>query len=96
MIVILSARFPTKIYDERDIIIDRKSAPFGYIAGFIFLVAAGFFLFVIVKPLGTVTNIYIWSLFCYLVYLTFYVGTVVSSIVSLVQYYRPDNKSIEA
>lgn len=81
MIVILSARYPTKSYDERDIIIEHKAAPFGYVAAFMFLTAAGLFLRVS---------------FCYLVYLTYFVGTFVSSIASLVQYYRTGNKSIAA
>ncbi len=88
MIAILSVRFPTKIYDERDIIIEHKSAPFGYMAAFIFLVAAGFSLFAMVKPLDTTPNIYIWMRFCYLVYLAFFVGTFMSSIASRVQYGR--------
>ncbi len=92
MITILSVRIPTKSYDERDIIIEHKSAPFGYISAFIFLVAAGFSLFVMVKPLDTTPNIYIWMRFCYLVYLAFFAGTSVSSIASLVQYGRGGRK----
>ncbi len=92
MIAILSVRIPTKSYDERDIIIEHKSAPFGYMAAFIFLIAAGFSLFVMVKPLDTTPNIYIWMRFCYLVYLAFFAGTFVSSIASLVQYGRGGKK----
>ncbi len=86
MIAILSVRIPTKSYDERDIIIEHKSAPLGYIAAFIFLIAAGFSLFVMVKPLDTTPNIYIWMRFCYLVYLAFFVGWLVSAIAALAQY----------
>lgn len=96
MIAILSVRFPTKTFDERDIIIEHKSAPLGYIAAFIFLIAAGFSLFVMVKPLDTTPNIYIWMRFCYLVYLAFFVGTFMSSIASLAQYHCVGNKSVEA
>ncbi len=86
LILILSTRFRKKDYDERDTIIEHKSSGVGYITGLIFMVAAGFFLFCIVEPLGTTTNIYIWMRFAYLVYLALFVSFLTSSIAALIQY----------
>lgn len=86
LILIISYRIRKKDYDERDKEICRKSIGFGYIAAMIFLVAGGFFLFYIVEPLGTTTNIYILMRFCCLVYLTCFVGFLVSAIAALTRY----------
>jgi hypothetical protein len=75
-------------FDERDKAIYRKSSGIGYITGLTFIVAAGFFLFCIVEPLGATTNIYIWMRFTYLVYLALFVSFLTSSIAALIQYGR--------
>jgi FtsH-binding integral membrane protein len=85
LIVIISMRFRKKDYDERDAIIEHKSNGVGYLTAFIFLVVAGYCLFLI-NPRGSTQNIYMVSRGAYLVYLTFFVSLLTSSITALIQY----------
>lgn len=80
-IVIISARFPTKKFDERDKLIDRKALIIGSIGVFIFLGAASGFLCV-VNPAGSIRNL----LIPFLVYLAFFVWLLVSSAAGLILY----------
>ena len=80
-IVIISARFPTKKFDERDKLIDRKALTFGTIGAFVFLAGAGWFLCVISK-MGSIRA----SLIITLVYLACFVLILVSSVAALIQY----------
>ncbi len=86
LFVVIESRYRKREFDERDKAIYRKSSGIGYVTGLTFIVAAGFFLFCIVEPLGATTNIYIWMRFTYLVYLAFFVSFLTSSIAALVQY----------
>ncbi len=88
LILLLGTRYPKKDYDERDLIIDRKSLGAGFVAGFIFLFAAGVFVTVTSKPFDTLTNIYIWMRFSFLLYLAAFVSFLATSIASLIQYGR--------
>jgi len=81
LMVILSWRFPTKGYDERDKEIDRKSMSYGIIGAFVFLGAAVLALG-IMSPLGSMKIFFLSSL----VYLAFFVCVMVSSIAVLIQY----------
>ena len=81
MIVIISARFSKKIYDERDKLIDRKANAIGMVGAFIFLGGAGWFLSVITK-MGSIKA----PLVILLVYLACFVWILVSSAAALIQY----------
>jgi len=81
LIVIISARFPTKKFDERDKLIDRKALTFGTIGAFVFLAGAGWLLCVI-SQMGSIRA----SLILTLVYLACFVWILVSSVAALVQY----------
>ena len=85
LIVVISTRFRKKDYDERDLLIERKSSGIGYITAFIFLVVAVYFLFFI-NPRGSTQNIYLVSRGAYLIYLTFFVSLLASSIAALIRY----------
>jgi len=80
MILILDWRWK-KIYDERDMLIDRKANVIGIMGAFGFLGAAGWFLTVITK-LGSIKAHLIMSL----VYLACFVWILVSSVAALIQY----------
>ena len=86
LIILIESRYRKREFDERDKAIYHKSVYAGYAAALIFMVAAGFFLFTIVEPFGTTTNIYIWMRFSYLVYLAAFVSFFVSSLAALTQY----------
>ena len=88
LIVFIEQRYRKRDFDERDKEIGHKSVYAGYVAALVFMVAAGFFLFTIVEPLGTTTNIYIWMRFAFLVYLASFVSFLATSIASLMQYGR--------
>ncbi len=85
LIVVISMRFRSKDYDERDLLIERKSSGIGYITAFIFLAIAVYFLFFI-NPRGSTRNIYLVIRGSYLVYLTFLVSLLTSSSAALIQY----------
>ena len=80
LIVILEWRWK-KIYDERDIEIDRRALHYGMVGAFIFLGGAGWYLTVITK-LGSVKA----DLIVSLVYLAVFVCILVSSAAALIQY----------
>jgi tryptophan-rich sensory protein len=83
LIVITAWRFPQKDFDERDKLIDHKTAIFGYMGGLIFLVGAGWFI-IIANQLGTIKSL----LIIYLIYLAYFVSVSASSIAALIQYGR--------
>ena len=85
LIVIISFRIRKKDYDERDIIIERKSSGVGYATAFIFLVVAGYCLFLI-NPRGSIRNIYWIMRGSTLVYLSVFISLLTSSIAALIQY----------
>ncbi|MHC4395010.1 MAG: hypothetical protein ACYS1A_05090 [Planctomycetota bacterium] len=85
LILFISTRFRKKDYDERDTIIEHKSSGVGYITAFIFLVVVGYCSFLI-NPRGSTRNIYWVTRGLYLVYLTFFVSLLTSSIAALIQY----------
>ena len=80
MILILDWRWK-KIYDERDIEIERRALYYGIVGAFIFLGAAGWFLTVVTK-LGSIKA----HLIMCLVYLACFVWILVSSSAALIQY----------
>ena len=80
LIVILEWRWK-KIYDERDIEIDRRALHYGIVGAFIFLGGAGWYLTVITR-LGSVKA----DLIISLVYLAVFVCILVSSVAALIQY----------
>jgi len=80
LIIILEWRWK-KIYDERDIEIERRALYYGIVGAFIFLGGAGWFLTVITK-LGSIKAHLIMSL----VYLACFVWILVSSAAALIQY----------
>ena len=84
LIVIISARFPKKNFDERDKLIDRKANAIGIAGAFIFLAGAGWFLSVITK-MGSIKA----PLIILLVYLACFVWVMVSSAAALIQYGWP-------
>ena len=81
MIVIISSRFPKKIYDERDKLIDRKANAIGIVGAFVFLGGAGWLLSVITK-MGSIKA----PLVILLVYLACFVWVLVSSTAALIHY----------
>jgi len=85
LIVIISMRYKGKDYDERDLLIERKSDRFGYIAAFTFFVVAGYCLFLI-NPRGTTSNILMVMRGMYLVYLAYLISLLTSSLAALIQY----------
>ncbi|MHC4354261.1 MAG: hypothetical protein ACYS0H_16265, partial [Planctomycetota bacterium] len=72
-----------KVYDERDLYIERRAAICGGIGALTFLALAGWYLTVATK-MGFVRAV----LIILLVYLAFFVGTAVLSIVALILYGR--------
>ena len=80
LIVILEWRWK-KIYDERDIEIDRRALHYGIVGAFIFLGGAGWYLTVITR-LGSVKA----DLIISLVYLAVFVCILVASVAALIQY----------
>jgi hypothetical protein len=83
LIVIISARFPKKNFDERDKLIDRKANAIGIVGVFIFLGAASWFLGIVTKMgMVNVTQITL------LIYLAAFVWLIISSVATLVQYGR--------
>ncbi len=83
LIVITAWRLPQKDFDERDKLIDHKTAPFGYLSAFVFLAAAGWFL-IVNSHLGAIKSM----LIIYLIYLAYFVSVVASSLAALIQYGR--------
>ena len=72
-----------KVYDERDLQIERQAAICGSVGALTFLALAGWYLTVATK-MGFIRAV----LILLLVYLAFFVGIVVLSIVALIQYGR--------
>ena len=83
LMVIVSARFKKKDFDERDRQIERKGLVAGIMATFIFLGGASWFL-VVTTGMGPITSLSI----IWLVYLAAFVWYLVSAIAALVQYGR--------
>ena len=83
LMVIISARFPGKYYDERDKLIERRAQIIGAMGVFIFLVGAIYFLFLISRVDSIRTLSIVW-----LVYLAAFVWFFVSSVAALIQYGR--------
>jgi len=82
LIVIISARFPTKKFDERDKLIDRKANAIGIVGTFIFLAGAGGFYVLLAGRMGSIKAV----LIIHLVYLACFVWILVSSVAALIQY----------
>ena len=72
-----------KVYDERDLQIERQVVILGAIGAFTFLAGAGWFLTVETK-MGSIKAVLIFLL----IYLAYFVGSLVSYIVALIQYGR--------
>jgi len=83
LMVIISARFKKKDFDERDKQIERKGLVSGMIGTFIFLAGAGWLL-VVTTRMGPITSLSI----IWLIYLAAFVWYLVSSVASLIQYGR--------
>jgi hypothetical protein len=84
LIVILDWGWKRKrIYDERDLHIERRSLIIGVLAVFFFLGGAAMILLVL-RPLGSINVYFLPSL----VYLAYFVLILVSSIAALIQYGR--------
>lgn len=81
--VILGARFPTKKFDERDKLIDRKAVAIGVVGAFLFLAGAAVFLGVMTQW----SSVRVSAIFS-LVYLACFVCILVSSAAALVLYVR--------
>ena len=72
-----------KVYDERDLQIERRAAVLSAVGAFTFLAGAGWFLTVDTK-MGSIRAV----LILLLVYLAYFVSNLVLSIVALIQYGR--------
>ncbi len=72
-----------KIYDERDLQIEREAAICGWVGALTFIALAGWYLTVATK-MGSIKAV----LILFLVYLAFFVSIVVLSIVALILYGR--------
>ena len=72
-----------KVYDERDLQIERRAAILGAVGAFTFLAGAGWFLTVDTK-MGSIKAV----LILLLVYLAYFVSNLVLSIVALIQHGR--------
>ena len=83
LMVIVSARFKKKDFDERDRQIERKGSVAGMMATFIFLGGASWFL-VVTTRMGPIASFSI----IWLVYLAAFVWYLVSAIAALIQYGR--------
>ncbi|HUS89704.1 MAG TPA: hypothetical protein VMW91_10185 [Desulfosporosinus sp.] len=81
LIVIISAQFPRKYYDERDKLIERKATIIGAVGVFIFLTGAIFF-FYLISRVGSIRTLSI----VWLVYLAAFVWFFISSVAALIQY----------
>ena len=81
LIVIISARYPGKYYDERDKLIERKATIIGAVGVFIFLTGAIYFFYLISRVDSIRTLSIVW-----LVYLAAFVWFFVSSVAALIQY----------
>ena len=84
LIVIISARFPKKNFDERDKLIVRKANAIGIEGAFIFLAGAGAFYVLLIGRMGSIRAV----LIIHLVYLACFVWILVSSAAALIQYGR--------
>ena len=84
LIVIISARFPRKNFDERDKLIDRKANAIGIVGAFVFLAGAGAFYVVLAGRMGSIRAV----LIIHLVYIACFVWILVSSVAALIQYGR--------
>ena len=79
-----------KVYDERDLQIERQVVILGAIGAFTFLAGAGWFLTVETK-MGSIKAVLIFLL----IYLAYFVGSLVSSIVALIRYgFRPKGEGL--
>ena len=87
LIVITDWRWK-KVYDERDMMIDRKANAIGIVGTFIFLGGAGWFLCVTTR-MGSIRALLILTL----VYLACFVLILVSSVAALIQYDRRGEKN---
>jgi FtsH-binding integral membrane protein len=85
LIVVISMRYKGKDYDERDLLIERRSSGIGYLMAFIFLTVAGYCLFLI-NPRGSTRNIYVVMCCSFLIYLAAFVWFFVSAIAALILY----------
>ena len=83
ILIVVIERGWKKIYDERDMQIDRKAIILGVVGAFVFLTLAGVFLAVAAK-MGSIKP----GVIILLVYLTCFVWNLVLSIVALIQYGR--------
>jgi hypothetical protein len=72
-----------KVYDERDLQIEREAAICGWVGALAFIALAGWYLTVATK-MGSIKAV----LILFLVYLAFFVSIVVLSIVALILYGR--------
>ena len=72
-----------KVYDERDLRIEREAAICGWVGALTFIALAGWYLTVATK-MGSIKAV----LILFLVYLAFFVSIVVLSIVALILYGR--------
>jgi hypothetical protein len=72
-----------KVYDERDLQIEREAAICGWVGALTFIALAGWYLTVATK-MGSIKAV----LIMFLVYLAFFVSIVVLSIVALILYGR--------
>ena len=81
LMVIVSARFKKKDFDERDKQIERKSLFAGTMATFIFLGGASWLL-VVTTRMGPITSLSI----IWLVYLAAFLWYLISSVAALIQY----------
>ena len=85
LLVILDRNWK-RIYDERDMYIERQSLIVGSIAAFVFLGGAALVLLA-AKPLGSINVFHLASL----IYLAYFAWLSVSSITALIQYGREVN-----
>ena len=81
LMVLLSWRFPTRDFDERDKHIDRQSVVSGLVGAFVFLGGA-VWLLCIISRVGLIKSL----LLPFLVYLAYFVSVLVSSTAALIQY----------
>lgn len=88
LIIFIEHRYHKRDFDERDKVIYRKSAYPCYVSGFVFMLAAGLFLTLSVKPFEATAHIHIWMCFTFVLYLAIIVSFLVSSIAVLIQYGR--------
>jgi hypothetical protein len=85
ILVVIVDRSWKKIYDERDLDIERRALIFGVIGTFCFLGGAGWFLSVMTR-MGSIRALLIIAL----AYSAYFVLLLVSSLAALIQYGRSD------